>query len=347
MLRRHAPSLRVCLLEATGYGGVRIGETLPPPAASVLQHLGVWDAFRAQEHHPAYATAAAWGASVPYEHDFVFGVHSVGWHLDRRRFDTMLSAQASAAGVDARTETRVVDARRDGERWILRLSSGDQAAARMVVDATGGQAWFARRFGGARSVVADRLAGFLRFHRQPSSPDPRTLVEAFEAGWWYTSPLPGGGRVTGCMTDTDLAREMRLEDGDVWDALLARSAPHVVRAMAGCVADGPPVVRAARSRHLSSVTGDGWVAVGDAASAFDPLSSQGVLKALRSGIFAAYAVGDVLVKGDDAGLRRYEHYVAREFAAYQQTKARYYAEERRWPESAFWRRRMEPAMAPA
>ena len=82
-----------------------------------------------------------------------------------------------------------------------------------------------------------------------------------------------------------------------------------------------------------------WLAVGDAASIFDPLSSQGIVKALRSGVFASYAIADLLLNGDDLGLRRYRRYVQDEFEGYAKNRAQYYGEERRWPESEFWRRR--------
>ncbi len=98
-------------------------------------------------------------------------------------------------------------------------------------------------------------------------------------------------------------------------------------------------MRAAQSRRLDPAAGDGWLAVGDAASAFDPLSSSGITKALRSGIFASYAIGDLLERGDGSGLERYRRYVQDEFEGYTRVRARYYAEERRWPESDFWRRR--------
>ena len=45
-LRAHAPSLSVALIEASRYESPRIGETLPPPARQMLEHLGVWEAFR-------------------------------------------------------------------------------------------------------------------------------------------------------------------------------------------------------------------------------------------------------------------------------------------------------------
>ena len=66
-----------------------------------------------------------------------------------------------------------------------------------------------------------------------------------------------------------------------------------------------------------------WLAVGDAASRFDPLSSLGIAKALRSGIFASYASGDWLTRADAAGLRRYRLYIRKEFNRYLETHAQY------------------------
>jgi|KBSSwiStaDraftv2_1062776.scaffolds.fasta_scaffold479824_2 hypothetical protein len=46
----------------------------------------------------------------------------------------------------------------------------------------------------------------------------------------------------------------------------------------------------AHSSRLDRVSGDGWLAVDDAAMAFDPLSSQGLTHALASGIRAGEAL---------------------------------------------------------
>ncbi|WP_420127148.1 NAD(P)/FAD-dependent oxidoreductase [Longimicrobium sp.] len=347
-LRAHAPGLSVALVEASAYGGERVGETLPPPAADVLRHLGVWEAFAAQAHHPAYGTAAAWGTPVPYENDFLYHVRQVGWHLDRGAFDGMLADQAHARGVQVVRETRVLDAERAADGWRLSLSDGRELRARFLIDATGAGAALVRRRGGGRLVVHDRLAGFVRFFRQPAGGGtPHTLVEAFADGWWYTAPLPDGRRVVACMTDTDIARGLRLDEEAAWHALLAASAPRVSASLADAVQDGEPVVRAARSGWLDAAAGPDWIAVGDAASTFDPLSSQGILKALRSGIYAAYAAGDLLAKGDDAGMHRYRAFVQREFDGFLRTRARYYADEARWPEREFWRRRHASAAEPA
>ena len=65
----------------------------------------------------------------------------------------------------------------------------------------------------------------------------------------------------------------------------------------------------------------------------------GLVKALRSGIFASYAIGDLLMRGDDSGLLRYSRYVRDEFKSYSEVRAKYYREEQRWSSSEFWRRR--------
>lgn len=337
MLRTHAPGLSVALAEASDYGGARIGETLSPAAGPVLDHLGVRDAFHAHVHAPAYGTAAAWGAPVPHENDFVFHARGVGWHLDRAAFDAMLAREAGGRGVTVLRRTRVESVRRgeDGG-WAASLSSGGRVTARVVVDATGSRAGLARQLG-VRSAAVDRLAGFVRFFRGAGG-DPRTLVEAFADGWWYTAPIPGGGRVAACMTDSDIGRELGVAEVDGWERVLA-AVPHVRAALGHAEPLGAVTVRAARSRSLRPAGGDDWLAAGDAACTFDPLSSQGVLKALRSGIFAAYAAGDLLAKGDAAGMERYRRFAADEFAGYLRTRARYYAEERRWPGREFWRRR--------
>ncbi len=351
-LRAHAPGLDIVLLEASAYDRPRLGETLPPLTRRLLAHLGVWDAFQRQGHREVHGTAAAWGSAAPWHHDYLFSAQGPGWHLDRAAFDAMLAAAAEGRGVTVLRRTRVTHADRRGDLWQLRLRGGDGgsgfATARFLVDATGPSAALARRRG-ARFAAADRLTGYARFFEDATPGcaadlgDPRTLVEAVADGWWYTAGLPGGLRIAAFLTDADLARQLSLADPAHWMRCLA--ATEGVRALTllrGARPRGPVVVRPAHSRQLLPPAGaaaEGWLAVGDAASLYDPLSSQGILKGLRSGVFAAYAIGDLLVQGDSRGLEAYARHVREDFASYRRARTRYYAEERRWPGSEFWRRR--------
>lgn len=335
-LRARAPSLSVVLIESSHYETARVGETLPPPARTLLEHVGVWEAFRSQGHREVHGTTAAWGSAAPLDNDFFFMPANTGWHLDRTAFDKMLADEAQLSGASLILNTRVRDAKRAANGWQLALPNGRTVTARFIVAANGGTAAVARRCG-ARFVAADRLVGIACFF-ECSGLDPRTMVEAFEEGWWYSAGLPGGKHIVACMTDACIARRLRLREPDEWNRRLA-AMPCLGDILRRSKPFSPVVVRSAASGRLEPAAGKDWLAVGDTASRFDPLSSQGIMKALRSGIFASYAIVDLLTRDDETGLDRYHRYVLEEFRSYAEVRTKYYREEQRWPASEFWRRR--------
>jgi len=90
--------------------------------------------------------------------------------------------------------------------------------------------------------------------------------------------------------------------------------------------------------------GDDWIACGEAAASFDPLSSMGIGYALASGIQAARIAAATLA-GDGNAAALYATDVRRHYDAYLTKRRAYYAIEQRWPESAFWKRRRMSAVA--
>ncbi len=95
----------------------------------------------------------------------------------------------------------------------------------------------------------------------------------------------------------------------------------------------------AHSSELSPVAGNGWLAAGDAALGFDPLSSQGLFNALYTGIAAAEA-GYRHVHGDGDAISGYAADLSRIHAAYLNHLRAWYGQERRWPNVPFWQRRL-------
>lgn len=376
-LRQEVPSLSVALVEAGGYDGPRIGETLPPNIDGLLRHLGVWQAFLDTGPLAAWGTRACWGSPDPVANEFILQKEGKGWHVDRSRFDRMLASEVRRAGARILAPARVVAHERAGEARRLDLArqteNGETRStveARIVIDATGRNSSFAAQQGAAR-VADDRLAASFLFFDSPQETPADTLIEAFEHGWVYSAALPAGRIAAAIFTDADLLGALDLRRLDGWRAVLDRT-PHT-RARLGPVplpdlaegpshsgpaplpdlAEGPPptrarlgpaspcgepVIRSAASRQLDAVSGDGWIAAGDAASTFDPLSSQGIYKAIRSGIFASYAVRDGLREPDRV---RYDRFIGAEYYEYLDVRAAYYAREQRWPDSPFWRRRHE------
>jgi flavin-dependent dehydrogenase len=332
-LARHAPTLRVCLATSTNRQAPRLGETVPPPVRLFLQHLGLWRQFLKDGHDPAHRSLSAWGAPVLAGTEFILHVHQVGWRLDRSQFDCMM--RDAAARVACLLPAAITGAEYHDRGWGLHVGN-DTLRARILVDATGRAARVSRWLG-VRVTDIDRLIGCFVTLPDGGAIMQETLIEAVPDGWWFATRLPDGRRALGCMTDPDIARRLRLARVEGW--LGALEATKFARLhWGGERSIDSPRVFAAGSRGSHNITKQPFIAVGDALSCFDPISGQGIVKALRSGIFAAYAAVDWL-RGDATGLTRYRELAAREFAGYRRTLRGYYREEMRWADAPFWQRR--------
>lgn len=319
-----------------------IGEGLPPAAMPVLRELGLWDHFLADGHRGAYGNRSAWGGSTVDEYDFIRSPYGAGWHLDRPRFDAMLTTALDRAGVAIYGRTRLVECHRVRERgWTLVLASENvhrEVQADVLIDASG-RARRVARAQGVRRRSYDRLIGVVGVlvpAAIETDCDSFTLVEAACDGWWYATLLQDGRLAIGYMTDADCAAEARARSVAGWTALLAQTT-HIRDRVTrhGYRLQGRLRLVCAESSCLERMTGDGWCAVGDAAAAYDPLSSQGITTALVSGLWAGQAVA----AGRASALAAYEQQMRRVYARYLAEWMGYYALEQRWPTSVFWQRR--------
>jgi flavin-dependent dehydrogenase len=157
-------------------------------------------------------------------------------------------------------------------------------------------------------------------------------------GWWYASPLPDDRVLVCLMSDGDIIRSLDVHRLAGWIALLETS---------GLLGDrfvpsgdlGRVQVLPCETSILDRVTGDGWIAVGDAACVFDPLASAGVMKALYTARIASDHICEYLRNGSVAGLDWYGGQVARDFQRYLMGRRLQYRVERRWQDRPFWLRR--------
>ncbi len=278
------------VVERSNYEKIRIGETLPPSVKRLLVSLGVWDRFIAQNHAPAVGIRSAWGHAELYDNDFIYSPYGYGWHIDRARFDEMFVLAAEQAGVHVYLGAQLVSClqNREGD-WRLNIVSGAERKllkARFVVDATGRLARIARRQGVKRTAI-DRLIAIVGFFSpaRGQSTSHCTLIEASANGWWYSALLPDSRIVAAYMTDADLDSAAQRRCPRHWEDQLQST--RYTKARIGCRSlDAEPRVFAANTSRIEQFTGWNWLAVGDAAITFDPLSSQGVFKALHSGLQA-------------------------------------------------------------
>ncbi|HEU4837760.1 MAG TPA: FAD-dependent oxidoreductase [Pyrinomonadaceae bacterium] len=339
--------LSAIVLEAHSAPQMKVGECLPPSINPLLDHFGLTERLRRRGNLPSYGNRFAWGSDSVQERDFIFGPAGAGWRVDRSVFEEELMQAAAEAGARWHYDQRLVACSREKEKGfeltVRGLDGVETYRSDFVVDATGRAARLAGSLG-ARRVIYDRLIGVAAFFdgKVSSEEDSFTLVEAASSGWWYSSRLPGGKLIAVYMTDGDLLDHTALRETGGWLGLLNKSDYTAQRVRKyGSGDPTTPRILPAHTVRLTSVAGDGWLAVGDSAVAFDPLASHGIAMAMGSGFNAASSIVDYL-RGRREALRDYERLIDRAFAHYLVMHHDAYRHEQRWPHESFWHRRHAP-----
>jgi flavin-dependent dehydrogenase len=342
----------VLLIEKTDSQAFKVGESLPPAITPLLRELGVLERFESDRHLISDGNESSWGGASLESSAFRDNLAGPGWHVDRPRFDAMLRDAARDAGAAVTESTRVARCERETYHWRLALEGSNtiDASALWLIDCTGRRSWLARREGVKRRAYDNLTAFVALFHEnkpeQAADSDSLTLIESVEEGWWYTARVPNGRRVVVYLTDigTPSANTARTEQG--YRALLEETT-HIQARLRGYsrTVSGAPMITSSNSSRLERMFGAGWLAAGDAATSFDPLSSQGVLTAAYSGLKAGRAL-DSHLSGDLEALRAYELRINTVYDAYLNNRGAAYSFEQRWQESEFWRKRRQSQSAP-
>jgi flavin-dependent dehydrogenase len=310
----------------------RFGESLPGAGTRLLRDLHVDVSGFGPLHRRIGGNLVCWSTDELDAADFLNEPDGVSWRLSRAEFDRTLRAAAVAAGaIEVPSPIQGVSRNREG--WTLKTRSAEAIECKWLIDATGRSSALARRLGVGR-VRDEGLVALMAFGASRVALN-RTYIEAVAEGWWYAAELPEGGAVAILHVDPRTAQAVRRE----WRAALERTV-HLrklfsLESFPKDGDDGQISTVEAGGSHLEQVYGDGWIACGDAAIAFDPLSSQGIYTAIYSGMTAAKAV----LAADDGDRSICDMYAWRMSEIRRIYKARLsalYEVVTRWKDTPFW-----------
>jgi flavin-dependent dehydrogenase len=127
-----------------------------------------------------------------------------------------------------------------------------------------------------------------------------------QRGWFWMIPFADGRTSVGAVVSGAWVRARRSLGGPeaMLDAAIAE-APSVARMLEGATRLFAPRAAADFSFRVTSMRGDGWLALGDAAGFIDPLFSTGAHLAMTGALRAAEAINAGLA-ANDVGAHRFE-----------------------------------------
>ena len=268
----------------------KAGEVLGPEALGVCNVLDLTHRFASDRRLACVnqGVVTRWSSGALELLDYSLrGTH--GWTIDRPALNAMLAGLAIEKGCQWVKDASAVDALKVADGYEVHVSGARGSRvlrSKVVVDATGRPARIARRLGAAR-IVDDKLVAASLTLRCGAAPfDPNLHVTILSNGWWYRSDGPNG--------DTRIAVVSEVNPPTVKRQFLHDVMKHVLRSL-HVTEDLDQVLDRlvfldASSARLDRCAGPGWLAIGDAATAFDPWSGQGLSHAFGTALAAAHAL---------------------------------------------------------
>jgi flavin-dependent dehydrogenase len=232
-----------------------------------------------------HETISLWGTPEPVTWNAIFNPWGPGIAVERASFDEVLRGQAKRAGASLLLG-QVRSAQQDAGKWELLLRDGakeESLKSEFMVLATGSTG---RRLVGGKAEGKPAQFALMGQIQTLAQQQRRVLfLEQTTEGWWYMLPTPTGGYFAGFCSDHAFVNNSteRLRHKFVTGL---RGTRLLAGALSQPLFDPRVTACATGPRRYDEVSGEGWIAIGDAAFTPDPLSGAGLEFAIESAVLA-------------------------------------------------------------
>ncbi|MEX2499182.1 MAG: NAD(P)/FAD-dependent oxidoreductase [Wenzhouxiangellaceae bacterium] len=290
----------VLVLEKDRHPRFHIGESLLPHNLKIFRRLGLEQELA---RIGVYKPGADFTSEAPDED--VQGIRfddaldvpdgcGHAYQVLRSELDHLLFDAAGRAGATLVTGVRVRNADIEpGKKPVLSVEHAgraQQVTAGYVVDASGRDAFLARKFGSQRRNRAHATAALYGHFRNV----PRRTGEAagnisiywFDQGWIWMIPLPDGVMSVGAVCNPEYLKLRGENVQRFFDDTLRRNR-HAWRRMEAAEPVSSITATGNYSYYSRKIEGERWLMVGDAGVFVDPVFSSGVYFGMQSAQLAA------------------------------------------------------------
>ncbi|ALU45421.1 FAD-dependent monooxygenase [Pseudoalteromonas rubra] len=327
--------LKVVIVDPQNTPVMHLAESLPASVEPMMHRLGLFELLQQEPHSLHSGQLSSWGESVLRKAPLSDRHH--GWKVDKSALTTQVQAQLPEHCLFS---GKVVEVSEHKEVWFCQVKSAQDGSehsleSRFIVDASGRQGYLPRVLNLPRHTF-DKLTAFVANVPSTVNPQgisPSVVVEAFEHGWTLISRLNAEQNMLAIFCNQHTPGFSQLKHSRNWHDIAANTP-----AFHNALPEQPFTVKAinASSHILGRLSGQNWLLAGDAAMAFDPLSSHGMTTAIYMAEKASLAISAAL-KGEATALPQYSKSMTEIYNSYLNELFGYYRREQRFPDSEFWR----------
>lgn len=321
-----------------------IGESIPGATLRLLKTLGfqqMEDLLPPQYFRSNPVTASSWGCEKWFHKDGIYNPEGGGWQIDRSQFDNALRSKAVNAGSKL-VMARMEKIEKKGSCFQLKLKTNTLKFQTLdniecLIDASGRSSSVLRKFGIKHNRTQTQMAVFGWF-QTPDEQNEISMLKSTSQGWWYTSLLPNQIRVIvfyGLPKDVACYQshpELFLEAFNSTQILVTTvKSNHQLTKLN---------TRDASFSIAEQLNSTDWIAIGDAALGFDPISAQGIFFAIYSAIRGAEA----LISATQSAMENYRQNIYHIAHKNYSTQMQYYTAELRFQNEPYWKQYFETSV---
>ncbi|WP_108868329.1 NAD(P)/FAD-dependent oxidoreductase [Aquimarina aquimarini] len=313
-----------------------LAETLPPSAIPLLQSLGLYNVFIENVIQKTYGYHSLWGNERIIDHNFFFNPgHNNGLKIDKKAITTSLQKGTEKHIVAYEHLSEIQVSKEEISIAITHNGQQRKIECKIVIDATGRNRAVLKKL----NIPIKQYDTIRSFScHVPRIKHPKLVhsvfVESFEHGWGIVSGLDEKTSVFSIFTNKGNSIQKKLKNYKKWPSVLSETSilkdfwvNDITIKILGADANSAKPIK---------VAGENWLAIGDAALSFDPLSSHGITNAIFMAKEASNAIVDCLKHNKKDGFTSYEKKILSIFDRYWIQRKQLYKTETRWKSSFFW-----------
>jgi flavin-dependent dehydrogenase len=332
----------VVVIEKAPFPRPHIGESLTGAVLPLLDVLAMREQVESAGFYRPRGALVRWAEQRTVYRE---APGPAGFQVDRARFDRLLLQQAEAAGAVVLQPARLLGVQElDSCGWEVRIRSAtgpETILAKMLADASGRNAVVR----GKKLSMSRRTLAISGYWRDVPITGIETRIESGAEEWYWGAPLPDGEFNATIFID---APQFQPPLKDFYLARVGKS--HLLKeALGGRLVRGPKICDATCYLDTEPAAIN-RIKAGEAAFTLDPLSSQGVVAAIGSGLHAASVLHTILERPRDAviAVEFYRSRLRRSAMFHAEAACEYYTRAAAFHNSAFWMRRSkaEPPTRP-
>jgi flavin-dependent dehydrogenase len=325
---------KVGIIESEVFPRMQIGESLSPTVQNIFSYLGAEAILNNAEFLHQLPSNVIWEEKNSVQPQL--SNRPSNSVVDRSILDQQLLNLALSKGVYLLQPAKTTSFEQTHEGWKLEvLSDGESVSFQTIVllDARGRKGSQARE---RISVSPPSVAAWAHVHADLMPEE--TFVEALEEGWFWGAKIPGNQYRIMLFTDGKI---MQKQGGKLLSELAGKT--RFFNAISPNLMHASPETCSVTSYVHQNPWDNQFIKLGEAAFALDPLSSNGVEKAMRFSLQAAIAVNTFL-KNRNTSLAKafYEEKLIESVSNHSHWTASFYRTA--WPyreQIPFWKKKGE------